>query len=264
MTRTETRRILNLIVDTSAVRYRELWGFLYPDLTQMERADLGRGMDLVWFGVPPAARLPLRAYHCGMFFKNGMPMGYIEILSLFERAEVGFNLYYTFRDGESAWLYARLLKFCKQKLGVTCFSIDPYQLGHENDEAVASGAFWFYRKLGFQPASPLTGELLKREEERIAQRPNYRTPSSTLRRLARSPLFYGEPGGWESFSLRTLGQRIGRGEAWPSILELVSSEVSLQEIQKAKNGPNEAGYLRLLRRASRLKDAILRLGRMRH
>ena len=51
----------------------------------------------------------MRAYHCGMFFKNSVPAGYVELLSLFERAEVGFNLYYTFREGESAWLYARLL-----------------------------------------------------------------------------------------------------------------------------------------------------------
>ena len=28
--------------------------------------------------------------------KNGVPAGYVETLSLFERAEVGFNLYYTF------------------------------------------------------------------------------------------------------------------------------------------------------------------------
>ena len=45
-----------------------------------------------------------------MFFKNAVPIGYIECLTLFEHMEVGFNLYYTFREGETAWLYARLLR----------------------------------------------------------------------------------------------------------------------------------------------------------
>jgi len=190
LSKPQAQRILNTIIDTSAVRYRELWGFLHPDTAHVDYADLGRGVDLFFFGVPKEWRLPVRAYHCGMFFKNGVPMGYIEGLSLSKRMEVGFNLYYTFRDGETAWLYARLLKFCRQRVGVTSFSIDPYQLGHENDEAIASGAFWFYSKLGFRPSLEETLRLTQREEEKIAARPGYRTPPAVLRRLARSPLFY--------------------------------------------------------------------------
>src|ERR1035441_10252816 len=90
-------------------------------------------------------RLPLRAYHGGMFFKNGVPAGYVELLSLFERAEVGFNLYYTFREGESAWLYARILRLFNQVLGVKVFSVDPYQIGLENPAARASWGFLFIR-----------------------------------------------------------------------------------------------------------------------
>jgi hypothetical protein len=231
----------------------------------MERADFGRGVELYWFGVPPAARLPLRAYHCGMFFKNGVPTGYVETLSLFERCEVGFNLYYTFREGETAWLYARLLKFCRQRLGVTCFSIDPYQLGHENEEAVESGAFWFYRKLGFAPASPQAAGLMHREERRLAARPGYRTPPRTLRRLAAWPLFYGDGRAWADFSLPALGRRIGRGNgkgAWPSILARAGAAgISAEEIVRAKNAADETRYLRLLRGAPPLRRAVLRLGR---
>ena len=54
------------------------------------------------FGVPAKWRLPVRAYHAGMFFKNGVPIGYVEGLSRSNRMEVGFNLYYTFREGETA------------------------------------------------------------------------------------------------------------------------------------------------------------------
>jgi hypothetical protein len=108
------RKMLDLILDTSAMRYRELYGFTHPDAQRVFRASAGRGVEIVFFGVPPEWRLPLRAYHAGMFFKNGVPAGYVEVLSLFERAEVGFNLYYTFREGESAWLYARLLRLFRQ------------------------------------------------------------------------------------------------------------------------------------------------------
>src|SRR5208282_3462361 len=130
LARLRAERILASIVDASSVRYRELWGFVHPDAAHVYHAGLGRGADFYFFGVPDAWRLPLRAYHCGMFFKNGVPIGYFEGLSLFERMEAGFNLYYSFREGETAWLYARVLKLFRERLGVTCFSIDPYQVGH--------------------------------------------------------------------------------------------------------------------------------------
>lgn len=201
----EASPILQLILDTSAVRYRELYGFTFPDDKDVRRADLGRGVVCFFLGVPPDKRLPLRAYHCGMFFKNGVPAGYIETLSLFERAEVGFNLYYTFREGETAWIYARLLKLFHQELGVTCFAVDPYQIGYENEEAIASGAFWFYRKLGFRPADPAIESLAKREEQRLAARPGYRTPPATLRKLAGSPMVFSESRDWDRFAVRNIG-----------------------------------------------------------
>jgi hypothetical protein len=181
--------IAGVIVDASAVRYRELYGFLYPDLKRIEHAEPGRGIDVFLFGA--ALRLPVRDYLCGMFFKNGVPIGYIEGLIREGNMEAGFNLYYTFRDGETAWLYAVLLKLLQERSGVKTFSVDPYQIGHENEEAIASGAFWFYRKLGFVPESRGLWPLLSREETRIEEEPGYRTPVATLKRLACSRLVYG-------------------------------------------------------------------------
>lgn len=183
------RKIAGVIVDASAARYRELYGFLYPDLGRIEHAQPGRGLDVFLFAA--ARRLPLRNYLCGMFFKNGVPMGYIEGLIRDGNMECGFNLYYTFREGETAWLYAALLKLLLERSRVRTFSVDPYQIGHENEEAIASGAFWFYRKLGFVPESKALWPLLAREERRIKEQPGYRTPAATLRKLARSRLVYG-------------------------------------------------------------------------
>jgi hypothetical protein len=71
-----------------------------------------------------------------------------------------------------------------------CFSIYPYQIGQNNDEAIDSGAFWFYRKLGFRPGRSDLQNLCEREAKRIAANPKYRTPRRTLRRLAEAPMFF--------------------------------------------------------------------------
>jgi len=255
---------MDTIIDTSAVRYRELWGFCHPDYALLYHAGFGRGVDFYYCGVPKEWRLPFRAYHSGMYFKNGVPIGYFEGLSFFERMEAGFNLYYTFREGETAWLYARTLKLFRERLGITCFTVDPYQLGDENEEAIASGAYWFYRKLGFQPVTSEIARLSAREEEKIHSRPGYRTPAATLRRLAKMPLVLGAAPEWGHFSLRKLGQKIERGtgqSAWESLLARIPSERTVKKILRAKMAPEETGYLRLLQRSARLRRQVLRLGR---
>src|SRR5207247_9730290 len=107
------------------------------------RADAGRGVGIFLGGLSHERRLALRAYHAGFTLKNGVPINYIEGLTICERVEIGFNTFYTFREGESAWVYAKVLKLLNQIVGVTCISIDPYQLGFNNDEAIESGACWF-------------------------------------------------------------------------------------------------------------------------
>jgi hypothetical protein len=256
---------LGVIQDTSAVRYRELWGFSHPDAARVYHAGLGRGVDFFFFGVPKKWRLPFRAYDAGMFFKNGVPVGYFEGLSFFERMEMGFNLYYTFREGETAWLYARTMKLFREQRGVTCFTIDPYQLGHENDEAIASGAYWFYRKLGFRPVTEEIQQLSAREERRIAAQPGYRTPASTLRRLASMPMVYGGALEWGLFSLHRVCQEIERGDGrspWAALLRKTGGLLKETEVLRAKNAAEETNYLKLLQRSPALRQRVLELGRI--
>ncbi|HUP03411.1 MAG TPA: hypothetical protein VMU19_05450 [Bryobacteraceae bacterium] len=277
LARPEARRVLDLILDVSAMRFRELYGFSHPDEAGVYHADAGRGVDIYYFGVPPEWRLPLRAYHGGMFFKNGVPAGYVELLSFFERAEVGFNLYYTFREGESAWLYARTLKLFHQELGVSVFSVDPYQIGHENPEAIDSGAFWFYRKLGFRPVDPEAAALMDREERRMRQTPGHRSSKRTLERLARSYILYegpaSEPGAWDRFRIRNLALRAERNSA-PAATPLEKAfalmpgwrswspeeKRAAEEIARAKQSGSEARYLRLMQRHARFRAALLAAG----
>jgi hypothetical protein len=264
------RSILDQILDSSATRYRELYGFTHPDAARVYRADAGRGVEIVFCGVPPAWRLPLRAYHAGMFFKNGVPAGYVEVLSLFERAEVGFNLYYTFREGESAWIYARLLRLFRQVLGVTCFSVDPYQAGDQNPEAIDSGAFWFYRKLGFRPLDAEAARLVEREESRMRRTPGYRSSRRTLEKLGRSYLLYecgdSRRGDWDNFRVRDLALRSTALHLDHDLLRLLSADWSADErlavkaIVQAKRGPDEIRYLRLMQRNPRLRAAVIQMG----
>jgi len=286
---------LNLALAGSAARQRELYGFTHGDPRRVLRAHAGRGVEVFFCGVPAGKRLPLRAYHAAMMFKNGIPVGYFETLSLCDRMEVGFNLYYTFREGETAWIFARVLRLFHQLLGTTSFRIDPYQIGLDNEEAIESGAFWFYRKLGFRPVLPQVVRLSEREECRMLKKAGYRTPAATLRRLATGPLIFemdGAPGGdWDHFSVRNIGlaaqqqtpeeavAQVSRAlgikagphgeflnlavvfalipglEGWPG-----ADKAALVDIIRAKMGPDEALYVRLTREHAKLREALVKLG----
>jgi hypothetical protein len=262
VSRAAAGRVLDLILDTSAMRYRELYGFSHPEQSAVYHADAGRGLEIYFFGVPPRWRLPLRAYHGGMFFKNGVPAGYVELLSLCERAEIGFNLYYTFREGESAWIYARLLHLFRQQLGVTVFSVDPYQIGHENSEAIDSGAFWFYRKLGFRPALPAIAALAAREERRMGENPGHRSSRRTLERLAAGHMLYESAGSiagaWDRFTARDLALRLAR-ESDP-LAALCAGLPGAEEILAAKSRGRESRYLRLTQRHGRFRGRAIHWG----
>ena len=307
-------KILEMAGETSAVRYRELHGFTFGDSRRVLKADLGRGVEVFVFGVPPQNRLPLRAYHAALIFKNGVPVGYFEGLSIFERMESGFNLYYTFREGETAWLYARVLRLMRQLLGVTVFSIDPYQVGHENEEGIESGAFWFYRKLGFRPVRPDLIKLTLAEERRMAADPRRRTSARTLRKLASGHMLFELPAAktmaakseWDRFQIRNLGLVIQKrmasefhGDAQEirrhsvdfvarslglrlrdgsegervalenfalllAMMPIVSwgsaDKQTAARIIQAKGRGDEALYLKLMQRHSRLRAAVIRLG----
>jgi hypothetical protein len=285
----EGERALDMARETSTIRYRELYGFTHGDPNHVYRTDLGRGVELFLMGLPAQRRLPLRAYHAAMIYKNGVPIGYFEGLSLFERMESGFNLYYTFRDGETAWLYARTLSVLHHFAGVTAFSLDPYQIGYENEEGIESGAFWFYRKLGFRPTTRDALQLALKEEEKIKTRKEYRTPAATLRKLARSPMILElnaeRRGDWDRFQVRNIGLKLQRlmarkfggdsarlRRAYENDFALVSSMIPglsrwsaeekqlLARIIRAKASVEEVRYLKLMQKHLRLREELIKLG----
>jgi len=224
LSRKQGEQVMDTIREVMLVRYRELYGTTLGDARSVVRADVGRGVEIYLWNLPPDRRLPLRAYVAGLTLKNGVPINYIEAIGLCEWMEVGFNTFYTFRGGEAGWIYAQVLRCLCHRMGTTCISVYPYQLGHDNEEAIESGAFWFYRKLGFRPGRSDLRKLAEREEQKIAAatklgKAKYRTPARTLKRLAAGHVFYELPGSqllrkevgaWDRFSTRNIGLRVNR------------------------------------------------------
>ncbi len=166
LSRSEGTALLDAARAAMAVRYRELPAFSAGDPGAVFRFDVGRGVSIFVTGLAREARLPLRAGFGTLFARNGVLVGYGDLHAALGRADVSFNVFYAFRDGESAWLYARLLAVARAVTNAAQFSVDPYQVGLGNEEAIASGAFWFYRKLGFRSADAALEGLARREESR--------------------------------------------------------------------------------------------------
>ena len=167
--------------------------------------------------------------------------------------------------------------------------VTPYQIGFENEEAIESGAFWFYRKLGFRPGRPDLAALCEAEEKKIARDKKHRTSARNLRRLAEGFIFYETPEAvhkqWDDFRTRYLGMNVNQyvGERFAgnvSRYRIESSEflakvlgcsrddfkgcasnrAALVGIIGAKAAAEEWEYLRLMREHDPLRDVFLRLG----
>jgi hypothetical protein len=210
----EAEKTLDLVKEATGVRYRELYGTANADSAWVVQSKVGRGVEVYFWGLPPEKRLPLRAYLAGFTVKNGVPINYVECISLFEWTEIGFNTFPAYRDGETAWVYAQHLRLLRQLHGTNAISVYPYQIGDGNEEAIDSGAFWFYRKLGFRSMNPELEKLAQREEEKIRANPRYRTPARTLRRLSKAHVVYetpeAQPGAWDCFAMRNIGIALQR------------------------------------------------------
>ena len=129
------------------------------------------------------------AIYGGLTLQNGVPVGYHQCDLVGRSAAISFNTFETFRGGEAAHTFARLLAALAHGFGTRSFSIEPYQLGKGNDEGLASGAWWFYAKLGFRPRARDGLALARREFARLARSKGHRDPAGHAARPGRaSPL----------------------------------------------------------------------------
>jgi len=186
----EARELLRLARTSMITRERDVAVFQYPDLRDAFLVDDDAGLAFAWMGVEPSRRLLLPALYAGLTLQNGVPIGYVQLDVLGRHAAISFNTFETFRGGEAARVFARLIAAARHAFGCEDFSVEPYQLGDNNDEGIESGAWWFYRRFGFRPRGLSARRLAAREEARRKSRPSYRSPPRILLALARSHLFF--------------------------------------------------------------------------
>jgi hypothetical protein len=140
-------------------------------------------------GVVPERRFLLESVYGFLTLKNGVPIGYALGSGLLRFSEIAYNVFDTFRGGEAAYIYGRLLATVRALFASEAFTVPPYQLGDGNEEGVESGAWWFYYKLGFRPRARAARAIVAQEVARIGRNPSYRTPVATLENLVRHPVF---------------------------------------------------------------------------
>jgi hypothetical protein len=186
---------IDLARGAMVTRQRDLDAFAYGNARDVWLAEHGGGLALALVGIEPARRAVLMTSYGFLTLQNGVPIGYGQIDLLGRAAALAFNTFETFRGGEAAYTFARLLATFHHHFGATSFSADPYQLGQDNDEALESGAWWFYAKLGFRPRDAAAGRLAQQEIERAQRAPAHRSSLATLRRLAAHAMYFEYAGG---------------------------------------------------------------------
>jgi hypothetical protein len=178
------------ITEVLGSRCRELFPLIGSNPDEVYVHEPGRGVRIVAYGSLPEIRLPLEANHGLMLVRNGVPIGYGLGAMLFDRCEVAINIFPEYRSGESAFIFERVAHLFVAHFGARVLVIRPYQIGEDNEEALESGAFWFYFKSGFRPVRPRVRALAEEEWGRITADHSYRSSMKTLKRLAKSDIFF--------------------------------------------------------------------------
>jgi len=186
--RAATEKLLDACRVTLCTRNREIDTLTYVNPREVYFHQLERGIDVAVFGMSPSWRLPIESYFGFVAARNRVPIAYGGGWVLFDRCEIGVNIFDEFRGGESAYTFAQVLRVYRQLFKPTRFYVDPFQFGADNSEAIRSGAFWFYHRLGFRPTEGVLQSLAAEESQRIAAQRGYRSPPAVLRRFAKGKL----------------------------------------------------------------------------
>ncbi len=189
------QEIIDLSLQALCARKLEIYPLSYADPSAVVLVSGSRGIQVVLAGVQPDWRGALDALYFVLILKNGIPIAYGPARALLGCCEMGINLFPEFRGGETRLIYARFMQALHHVLGVEHFFLTRYGMGENNTEALRSGAFWFYRKLGFRPTNPAVEALAREEEARMASRPSYRSDLGTLRRLSHTEAYLDLSGG---------------------------------------------------------------------
>ncbi|MBK8266873.1 MAG: hypothetical protein IPK83_00620 [Planctomycetes bacterium] len=177
-------KLLDACRSALAARRRETDPVTYANDREITLFQLDHGIDVAIIGMKPDRRLPIESFFGYVAARNRIPCSYGGGWVLGRRCEIGVNIFDEFRGGESALLFAQIMRVYHRHFGVTHFLVDPFQFGAGNAEAIKSGAFWFYYRLGFRPIDAALHHLAENEATKIQADRTHRSSAATLRRLA--------------------------------------------------------------------------------
>ncbi len=190
VTRAEGQALIDLARAAMVVRSRDLDVFAWGDPDDVRMVEWDGDLSFACVGAIPERRLLMESVYGLLTLKNGVPIGYVLISALLGSSEIAYNVFETWRGGEAGQIYGCVLGTARALFDSDSFTIYPYQLGDDNDEALQSGAWWFYQKLGFRPKDAGALRLMRRELATMAKRPGHRSSIATLRKLAAHNVYY--------------------------------------------------------------------------
>jgi hypothetical protein len=189
------QEMVDLALHALCARNLEIFPLIYANPADVVLADCGRNLQVALVGVLPEWRSPLESLHFFLILKNGVPIAYGPAAVFLGCCELGINLFPEFRGGETRYLYAQFMRVLHHHLGVDYFFLTRYGMGENNQDALRSGAFWFYRKLGLRPTNPAVEEIAREEEAKKAADPRHRSDLRTLRRMSHTEVYLDLSGG---------------------------------------------------------------------
>ena len=242
--RREGQRLLDLAREAMLTRSRDLDVFAFGDPDDVRLVDFGHGLQFVTIGFLPERRPLLHAIYGFLTLQNGVPIGYVLASALFRHAEVAYNTFETYRGGEAAQVFGRVLAMTRYLFGSDSFSIDPYQLGYGNKEGLASGAWWFYYKLGFRPLDPEVRRVLRGELAAMQANPRHRSSIATLKKLAAEHVFFVPSGRGAGRAQQRSGRR-SLAAGGPGLLPLWNVSLGITEHLAERFGAERERGLRV-------------------
>lgn len=180
---TQGATLLDIANAALLVRSREVYHFQHASPDAIYLASAGEGVQIAFLGAVPGKRFSLDVSFGYMVFSNGIPLAYGGVSPLFSQGNTGLNVLDEYRKGESAYLYTQVLRMAHSLFGCKRFIVNPYQFGADNTDALQSGAFWFYYRLGFRPVAEAVARLAKKEFEKLGKDRSYRPSLKVLKRL---------------------------------------------------------------------------------
>jgi hypothetical protein len=184
----EKIKLLDIARAALALHGRETDPLTYGNSNNVEYFDMGHGISIALYTMLPQNRFSIESYIGYMAFVNSVPAAYGGGWLLGHRCKIGISIFPTLRGGNSALLFAAILRLYHCHFNANRFVVKPYQFGKNNPDGLHSGAFWFYYKMGFRPADTALQKLAEEENKKRSTLKNYKTDIEVLREFTTAPL----------------------------------------------------------------------------